>query len=163
MTIGDRIKEARKSANGGKGMTQRELGEACGINEANIRKYENGRQNPKFETLQKIANVLGCDAYWLRTGKNPAIQDKAASDVMKMFCTDDSHIEKAAKLAAFYAENQYRENGYSFSNEEKSMILIFSQLNEKGKQKAIDQISDLAKIPDYQKDKAPQNVHNKKD
>nr|DAU38991.1 MAG TPA: helix-turn-helix domain protein [Herelleviridae sp.] len=42
-----------------KGMTQRQLGQACGIDEANIRKYESGRQNPKYETIQKIAAALG--------------------------------------------------------------------------------------------------------
>lgn len=48
---GDSIRKYRKQ----KGFTQKQLGEKCGINEANIRKYELGSQNPKIETLQKIA------------------------------------------------------------------------------------------------------------
>ena len=43
-----------------RGLTQKQLGELCGIDEANIRKYENGKQNPKIETLEKIAKVLQC-------------------------------------------------------------------------------------------------------
>ena len=58
-TIGNRIRAARRAANNGKGMTQKELGKRCGIDEANIRKYESGRQRPKMETLQRIADALG--------------------------------------------------------------------------------------------------------
>lgn len=43
-----------------RGLTQKQLGELCGIDEANIRKYENGKQNPKIGTLEKIANALQC-------------------------------------------------------------------------------------------------------
>lgn len=42
-----------------KGLTQKELGDLCGINEANIRKYEADKQNPKIETIEKIAKALG--------------------------------------------------------------------------------------------------------
>ncbi len=45
-----------------KGLTQKKLGDLCGIADSNIRKYESGRQNPKFETLQKIAIALGVSA-----------------------------------------------------------------------------------------------------
>lgn len=55
MTVGERIRAARKA----KGLTQKELGEACGIAEPTIRRYELGKLNPKFETLQKIAKPLG--------------------------------------------------------------------------------------------------------
>ncbi len=54
MSVAENIKRIRKK----RGFTQKELGNLCGINEANIRKYENNRQNPKIETLQKIANAL---------------------------------------------------------------------------------------------------------
>ncbi len=54
MSVAENIKRIRKK----RGFTQKELGILCDINEANIRKYENNRQNPKIETLQKIANAL---------------------------------------------------------------------------------------------------------
>lgn len=54
MTTGDRIRAIRKE----KGMTQKQLGQACGIAETTIRKYELGKLNPKYETLQKIAEAL---------------------------------------------------------------------------------------------------------
>ena len=54
MTIGEKIKCIRRE----KGLTQKKLGELCGIAESNIRKYENGKQNPKIETVRKIAYAL---------------------------------------------------------------------------------------------------------
>ncbi|WP_312070397.1 helix-turn-helix transcriptional regulator [Anaerotignum propionicum] len=51
---GNRIRKIRKKRN----LTQKQLGELCGIDEANIRKYELGKQNPRYETLEKIANAL---------------------------------------------------------------------------------------------------------
>lgn len=62
MTIGERIKEVRKE----KGLTQKKLGELSGIAESNIRKYENGKQNPKIETIQKIASALEINEYELQ-------------------------------------------------------------------------------------------------
>lgn len=61
MKIGKNIKRIRKE----KGLTQKALGELCGINEANIRKYENDKQNPKLETARKIATALGVDVWEL--------------------------------------------------------------------------------------------------
>lgn len=53
--IGENIKKFRLSKN----MTQKQLGDLCGMADSAIRRYENGRANPKKETLQKIALALG--------------------------------------------------------------------------------------------------------
>ena len=62
MTLPENIKRIRKE----KGLTQKKLGELCGIDEANIRKYESGKQNPKIETVERIAIALDCSSYDLR-------------------------------------------------------------------------------------------------
>lgn len=54
MTIGENIRRIRKE----RGLTQKELGELCGMNEANVRKYELGKANPKIETIDRIASAL---------------------------------------------------------------------------------------------------------
>lgn len=59
MLIGDNIRRLRKE----RGITQKKLGELCGIAEPNIRKYESGKQNPKLETIEKIASALGVTAF----------------------------------------------------------------------------------------------------
>ena len=50
MTIGDTLKQARLNA----GLTQKQLGEKCGMADSAIRKYESGKIKPKIETLKKL-------------------------------------------------------------------------------------------------------------
>lgn len=61
MTTGARIKAARKAS----GMTQAELANRLGIPYQSIGQWENDLRNPKFETLQKIANALGITVLYL--------------------------------------------------------------------------------------------------
>ena len=49
------IIDARNKA----GLTQEELSNRSGINQANISKLENGNANPSISTLQKLAKGLG--------------------------------------------------------------------------------------------------------
>lgn len=55
MTVGELIKKNRLE----KGLTQKQLGEMANIAEPTIRRYELGKLNPKYKTLQKIADALG--------------------------------------------------------------------------------------------------------
>lgn len=57
MTVGENIRRIRKE----KRLTQKQLGDLCNpkIAEANIRKYELGKANPKIETIDRIASALG--------------------------------------------------------------------------------------------------------
>ncbi len=54
MTVGERIRKYRIE----KGWTQKKLGEESNIAEPTIRRYELGKLNPKYETLQKISKAL---------------------------------------------------------------------------------------------------------
>ena len=62
---GDMIRKYRTE----KGLTQKKLGELCGIADSAIRRYEAGNANPKIETLQKIADALDIPVNRLRAGK----------------------------------------------------------------------------------------------
>ena len=53
--LGQRIKAARIKA----GLTQKQLGEQCGMADSAIRKYESGKVKPKLNNLMKLAAVLG--------------------------------------------------------------------------------------------------------
>ena len=53
MNTGKKIKLIRTF----RGLTQKELGEACGIHEVAIRKYELGKNIPKPEQLRKIQKL----------------------------------------------------------------------------------------------------------
>lgn len=54
MTIGERIKEARKA----KGLKQKELAEAAGVAGITLRQYESGKYSPKYDKVVKIAEAL---------------------------------------------------------------------------------------------------------
>lgn len=53
--IGRKIRQARKKV----GLKQWELAKKIGVSESRISQYENGTQNPRVDTLQKIAEGLG--------------------------------------------------------------------------------------------------------
>lgn len=73
MTTAEKIRAARKKA----GLTQKQLGDLCGIAEPTIRKYELGKLNPKKETLEKISTPLGI--FWLDL-VGDSIDDYAKAD-----------------------------------------------------------------------------------
>lgn len=54
--IGQRIAAIRKS----KEWTQEELAERCGLAQSHIARIEAGRYSVGFDTLQQIAEALGC-------------------------------------------------------------------------------------------------------
>ncbi|WP_302779179.1 helix-turn-helix domain-containing protein [Anaerotruncus colihominis] len=68
MEIGDRIRAIRME----RGLTQKELGNLCGMADSAIRRYESNRGNPTQKTLIKIAKALGVhlrdlsDNSWLK-------------------------------------------------------------------------------------------------
>lgn len=57
--IGENIREIRKL----KGMTQAELGKKIGMSYQQIGQYENGKRNPKLQTIKKLAIALEVSMY----------------------------------------------------------------------------------------------------
>ncbi|MDR4023133.1 MAG: helix-turn-helix transcriptional regulator [Eubacteriales bacterium] len=55
--MGDRIRSARKLA----GLTQSDLAKKLNVSQQMIAAYENGKRNPKFGTIKKIAFHLNVD------------------------------------------------------------------------------------------------------
>ena len=68
MTIGERIKQARKA----KGISQRELGAILGCKQQNLAQYENGKRNMNVNSLLKIAEALHVPASSLIDEPRPA-------------------------------------------------------------------------------------------
>lgn len=73
MSIGTRIREARKSAN----MTQQQLADKSGIKQAALSELETG-ESAGSKYLASIAAALGVSALWLETGKGL----RSSSEVM---------------------------------------------------------------------------------
>ena len=75
--LGQKIRFYRQIA----GMTQKELGAACGVNESTIRNYELGNRYPDSDTIFEISNALEISPYVLAT-PDPI---SAASSIQYLF------------------------------------------------------------------------------
>tara|TARA_B100000674_G_C37288260_1_gene666450 strand:- start:12 stop:200 length:189 start_codon:yes stop_codon:yes gene_type:complete len=62
MSIGEKIKQARIT----KGLTRKQLSDSIGITEGGLFKIEKDERSPMFETVEKIAIVLGISLDSLR-------------------------------------------------------------------------------------------------
>ena len=59
--LGKRLNEARKA----KGITAQQMADMLAVTIGNYRKYENGGARPTYETLVKIADILGVTTDYL--------------------------------------------------------------------------------------------------
>lgn len=125
MSVGEKIKHYRKA----KKMTQKQLGELCSIAEPNIRKYELGKQNPKKETVEKIAEALDINPNVLLGWEDTY--------------NPDGSLEKEVSLLE-QLQQQYGKDAVQ-------LLQYFTELNELGKERALERISDIASIEKYTK------------
>lgn len=129
MTTGERIKAARRKA----GLTQKELADRLKVTDSTVRGYEAGRTNLKWSTIEKIADALDVVVWEL-------VSQNEKQTLTEFY--EDGFCESQAEL---------REAGYDFSSAEMALISEFHKLNMTGKKRAIENITDLAKIEEYTK------------
>lgn len=121
---GDMIRKCRTE----KGLTQKKLGELCGIADSNIRKYESGNQNPKIETLQKIADALDIPVNRLLAGK---------------IISRDELKEKLSEYGLTHLVPD--------TEEERIVLENCKKLNETGKKEAAKRVEELTHLEKYTK------------
>ena len=142
MPTGIRIKEIRRN----KGLTQKQLGEKCHIAESTIRRYESGNLNPKIETLQKIADALGCDILDLMEIEvEPITTDKMANllNISVGSLTNDNEITNKTQPSTLAAHF----DGDDFTDEELEEIKNFvNYVKSKRGFKATDMFKDVGKM-----------------
>lgn len=171
MNTGARIQEFRKM----KGMTQSDLAAKIGTTPQNISQYERGIRNPKIETLQKIAAALEVEIIDLIDDSVSEISDfllnvqglskKQVDEVIRqynavlkeahpednvMVSMDGTVILEATGAHVQDISNRFRGEQHFYWWTEKIEAAMKS-MNQIGQQKAVEQVEDLAKIPDYQK------------
>lgn len=142
---GDKIRKLRKE----KGLTQKQLGELCGIADSNIRKYESGKQNPKLETLQKIAKALDVPITALRADILPDIRSVSAivqssAEVMKNMAENSNQAMSESINEAISAMA-------AMAKDEKELLSDYHNLNCYGKEEARKRVNELTEIPKYQR------------
>ena len=62
----EKLKELRKA----KGISLKELGSIVGVAESTMSLYENGKRQPDYETLLKLAEVFGVPVDYVLRGSN---------------------------------------------------------------------------------------------
>ena len=162
MPTGSKIKEIRQR----KGLTQKQLGDLCSMADSAIRRYENGKANPKIETLQKIADALETPlilfveddlldaATWIDGNAEENLIDNKFNEIMNN--TEMSIDEKKAKTKELLTQLEIMEN-YHLDNANRAIEYLINnlikQLNHTGKEKALEHVEMLSRIPEYQKEK----------
>ena len=63
-----RICENLKLARAKAGMTQKQVGDAVGVPDSTIRKYESGRLTPKIETIERLSVAIGISPFQILEG-----------------------------------------------------------------------------------------------
>lgn len=108
-----------------------ELAKRTGLSKAQISQYTNGIYEAKQAALYKLAVALDVSEAWLMGYDVP--MERLIS-------------QKSAEQTTLIELMQLH-----FGSDAVELISAFSQLNDQGKQKALDTISDLLQIPKYQK------------
>lgn len=127
MNTGEKIKILRIK----KGLTQKQLGEMCGMADSAIRRYESERANPKLPTLQKIAVALNVPI--------EELYSDTTIDLNRLV----SHINKWV--------NVEEERILNDQLKEQHLIINYRKLNNTGKEEAIKRVAELTEIEKYKK------------
>lgn len=130
---GDLIKKHRLE----KGLTQKQLGEKCGINEANIRKYELGTQNPKIQTLERIAKGLDIPlrelCYKIDFSWSSKMPESMGEHYKNLLVAAYDNLSDSGKSDAY------------------KLLRAYSELNTTGQDEALKRTKELSKIEGYRK------------
>lgn len=160
MPTGAKIKEIRKQ----KGLTQKQLGDLCGMADSAIRRYENGNANPKIETLQKIARALEVPLYKLLQsdeaieidGKETHPIDLTAFDnpkdinnILKSITKDTPIRTSAIEELVNVTIPEDIETDEVLIRQRTKYYSLYDKLNDDGKKKAVERVQELTEIPRY--------------
>ena len=154
MTTGQRIRAARKAA----GLTQAELAKILNIPFQGISQWERDVRNPKYKTLQNLANALGVE--W-----TDLVPEEEQGNVVRDHARE---VLGAADKAVAAIEQEIEESCLQTDaivalislcvepTTSKKLINNFLALNSAGQEKAVERVEELTEIPKYQAQKPPE-------
>lgn len=149
MPTGELIKKVRKA----KKMTQKQLSERCGIADSNIRKYENGKQFPKWETLERIAAALEVDVFELIEYEDEPqeVVDTWRNLIDKKKEVKTSSTQTLKQLLSTIKNIIIENDNANIFTElpEEDLLYCFWNLNDEGQQEALKRIEELTEIKKY--------------
>lgn len=144
MTIGERIKQARKL----KGLTQKQLGELSETSEITVRQYELGKRQPRLEQLQRISTALGVEITELVPETTVAKVIKESGLSLKDKDGNIIHQGDGKPFVKVFPSLTAKER----------IDAALDKLNAEGQQKAVERVEELTDIPKYQR-QSPQDTH----
>ena len=177
MSMGQQIKAMRRF----RGMTQANLADKLGVEYQTVQAWECGTRNPKFETLQKIAEALetpiGTFLPAMGMGDNLGNRIRITRKRQKITLEEigqkmgmsgslvgryergeenpkTSTIKRFAEalnVSARWLETGFYEDA-SISNEEQQLLRYFRIMNQQGQHVALERMEELSQHPKYKKD-----------
>ena len=154
MTIGQRIRDARKNA----GMTQTELAKKLNIPFQSISQWERDLRNPKFDTIQRIADALGIHPFDLmgidEEMRKYEIAIETGGEAEEPVLHEVKELlHKDPRLLYDELSDMQRTEFWEILMKPLPVMLIesFDKLNSKGQNIAVQRVQELCKIPEYQR------------
>ncbi len=130
MSVGTNIRRFRKA----KGLTQKQLSELANVSVVSIQRYETDKTAPKIEHLKSIARSL-----------NVTVNELIGKDIFDYWdkSLDIKKISKEAAILDTVSETHGKEAA--------DLLSDYLSLNDLGKQKAAEYVSDLTEQKKYKK------------
>ena len=133
MTVGQRIKEARKIAK----LTQRELAEKAGTATGTIQQYELGKRQPRLQQLRQIAQVLDADVVYLISGQTSAEVEQGI-------------LAQAEAAAKYYVKGRFAE-AETWKSRKDEIGEDLAKLNDDGQIEAVKRVKELTRLDEYRR------------
>ena len=133
MTVGQRIKEARKIAK----LTQRELAEKAGTATGTIQQYELGKRQPRLQQLRQIAQVLDADVVYLISGQTSAEVEQGI-------------LAQAEAEAKYYVKGRFAE-AETWKSRKDEIGEDLAKLNDDGQIEAVKRVKELTRLDEYRR------------
>lgn len=128
MSIGENIRRFRMARK----LTQKELGELIGTTQQMIAQYENGKRNPKLETVSKIADAL----------HTPIERFSDHTRGFAIFNISDFFDDNPSEKQELY----------------KKLQIHYNSLNQSGKKEAVKRVEELTRLEEYTKPDPPKSA-----
>lgn len=132
--IGHNLKSARNAA----GLTQEELAQQCGVATITIRQYESGKREPKYDTLERLADAL----------------DVPLEVLLGIGDSISSVDNVQAQATKNYAKNRFTE-ATAWKARLDEIGEDMEKLNDEGQLEAVKRVKELTEIAKYQRPRQP--------
>jgi Predicted transcriptional regulators len=131
-------------------LTQIQLAEKAGIAVNSLRRYESNERQPSSDVIQQLAAAVGISdvEFFMRFPRG--LEDMSPVEIASLIKAGEVLLDESGKP---YWDMKGAVDGSVLDEDirQNDILTHFKKLNEKGQQKAVEQVEDLAKIPDYQK------------